>query len=55
MRPHLRFLDDALVSRILDEARDLLATIGVEVHNDAATELLLADTGPARTSGAASG
>ena len=42
MRPSLRFLDDALVSRILDEARDLLATLGVEVHNDAATELLLA-------------
>jgi trimethylamine--corrinoid protein Co-methyltransferase len=42
MRPTLRFLDDALVSRILDEARHLLATVGVEVHNDAATELLLA-------------
>jgi trimethylamine--corrinoid protein Co-methyltransferase len=41
MRPRLRFLDDALVSRILDEARDLLATLGVEVHNDAATQLLL--------------
>jgi trimethylamine--corrinoid protein Co-methyltransferase len=42
MRPSLRFLDDALVSRILDEARDLLASLGVEVHNDAAAELLLA-------------
>jgi len=41
MRPRLRFLDDALVSRILDEARDLLATLGVEVHNDAASQLLL--------------
>jgi trimethylamine--corrinoid protein Co-methyltransferase len=41
MRPRLRFLDDALVSRILDEARDLLATLGVEVHNDLATQLLL--------------
>jgi len=40
MLPRLRFLDDALVSRILDEARDLLATIGVEVHNAAAVELL---------------
>jgi trimethylamine--corrinoid protein Co-methyltransferase len=40
--PRLRFLDDALLGRILDEARHLLATIGVEVHNDAATELLLA-------------
>ena len=42
MKPSLRFLDDALVSRILDEAHDLLATLGVEVHNDAAAELLLA-------------
>jgi trimethylamine--corrinoid protein Co-methyltransferase len=42
MRARLRFLDDALVGRILDEARDLLATLGVEVHNDAAAELLLA-------------
>jgi trimethylamine--corrinoid protein Co-methyltransferase len=42
VRPRLRFLDDALVSRILDEARDLLATLGVEVHNEGAVELLLA-------------
>jgi trimethylamine--corrinoid protein Co-methyltransferase len=42
MRPRLRFLDDALVGRILDEARHLLATLGIEVHNDAASELLLA-------------
>jgi trimethylamine--corrinoid protein Co-methyltransferase len=40
MRPRLRFLDDRLVDRILDEARDLLATVGVEVHNDAAVDLL---------------
>ncbi|HXK10897.1 MAG TPA: trimethylamine methyltransferase family protein [Vicinamibacteria bacterium] len=42
MRPRLRFLDDALASRILGEARELLATLGVEVLNDAAAELLLA-------------
>jgi trimethylamine--corrinoid protein Co-methyltransferase len=42
MRPRLRFLDDALVGRILEEARHLLATLGVDVHNAAATELLLA-------------
>jgi trimethylamine--corrinoid protein Co-methyltransferase len=41
MRPSLRFLDDALVLRILDEARDVLATVGVEVHNDTATAMLL--------------
>jgi trimethylamine--corrinoid protein Co-methyltransferase len=40
VRPRLRLLEDALVSRILDEARDLLATVGVEVHNEAAVELL---------------
>jgi trimethylamine--corrinoid protein Co-methyltransferase len=42
MRPRLRILDDALVSRILDEARDLLATLGVQVYNEAAVELLAA-------------
>jgi trimethylamine--corrinoid protein Co-methyltransferase len=42
MRPRLRLLDDALLTRILDEARDLLVTVGIEVHNDSATELLLA-------------
>jgi trimethylamine--corrinoid protein Co-methyltransferase len=40
MRPRLRFLDDALVDRILGEARDLLATLGVEVHNEKAVALL---------------
>ncbi|MFN8094898.1 MAG: trimethylamine methyltransferase family protein [Vicinamibacteria bacterium] len=42
MRPRVRFLEDALADRILDEARDVLATVGVEVHNDAAAGLLLA-------------
>jgi trimethylamine--corrinoid protein Co-methyltransferase len=42
VRPRLRLLDDALVGRILDEARDLLATIGVEVHNAAAVEIFCA-------------
>lgn len=41
MRPHLRFLDDSLITRILDEARDLLNTVGIEIHNDRATALLL--------------
>ena len=40
MRPRLRLLDDALIDRILDEARDLLAHVGVEVHNDEAVSLL---------------
>ncbi len=42
MRPQLRFLDNALVDRILDEARSLLGRLGVEVHNDAARDLLVA-------------
>jgi trimethylamine--corrinoid protein Co-methyltransferase len=41
MPPTLRFLDDTLVDRILDEARDLLAHLGVEVHNDEAASLLI--------------
>jgi trimethylamine--corrinoid protein Co-methyltransferase len=33
MRPALRFLDDQLISQILGEARDLLETLGVTIHN----------------------
>jgi trimethylamine--corrinoid protein Co-methyltransferase len=40
MRPQIRFLDDPLIDRILDEARDLLATVGVSVHNEEAVALL---------------
>jgi len=40
LRPRVRFLDDALVDRILAEARELLATLGVEVHNEEAVSLL---------------
>lgn len=50
MRPRLRFLDDSLIAQILDEARDLLATVGIEIHNDKATELLL-ENGALRDSG----
>jgi trimethylamine--corrinoid protein Co-methyltransferase len=41
VRPRVAFLDDGLVGRVLQEARDLLATIGVEVHNDEATALFV--------------
>ncbi len=41
MRPKVRFLDDALRDRILSEARDVLARLGVEIHNSGATALLL--------------
>jgi trimethylamine---corrinoid protein Co-methyltransferase len=40
MRPRVRFLEDELRTRIVDEARDLLATLGVEIHNPGATALL---------------
>ena len=42
MRPSIRFLSSPLVERILAEARQLLATVGVEVHHAEVTELLLA-------------
>ncbi len=40
MRPTLRLLDDALIQRILGEARDLLDSLGVEVHNGGVLDLL---------------
>ncbi|MCK5653238.1 MAG: trimethylamine methyltransferase family protein [Gemmatimonadetes bacterium] len=33
MRPTLRFLDDQLITRIVDEARGLLRVLGVTIHN----------------------
>lgn len=40
LRPTLRFLDDALIDRILSEARDLLDGLGVEIHNPEALAML---------------
>ena len=40
MRPTLRLLDDGLIERILSEARDLLGSLGVEIHNPSVLELL---------------
>lgn len=40
MRPTLTLLDRPLIERILDEARDLLATLGVEIHNPPLVDLL---------------
>ena len=36
----LKLLDDALIDRIVDEARGLLRTIGVEIHNEAVLSML---------------
>lgn len=40
MRPTLRLLDDELIGRILCEARDILGSLGVEIHNPAVLDLL---------------
>jgi trimethylamine--corrinoid protein Co-methyltransferase len=40
LRPTVRFLDDPLIERILAEARNLLATLGTEIHNPEALALL---------------
>lgn len=39
-RPVLRFLTDALIQKIIAEARDILGQIGVEIHNDAILSML---------------
>jgi trimethylamine--corrinoid protein Co-methyltransferase len=44
MRPTVRFLGDDLLGRIVAEARELLVTVGVEIHN-APTLSMLADHG----------
>jgi len=40
MRPTLRFLDDQLITQIVDEARGLLRTLGVTIHNPGVLSLL---------------
>ena len=42
MRPTLRLLEDELIGRIVDEARDLLDSLGIEVHEPKVLELLAA-------------
>jgi len=44
MRPTIRFLDEQLITRIIDEARDLLRTLGLTIHNQEVLSLL-ADLG----------
>ena len=46
MRPRMRLLDDSLIGRIIDEARDLLCTVGVTIHNPGVLSML-ADHGAA--------
>jgi trimethylamine---corrinoid protein Co-methyltransferase len=40
MRPILRFLDEELITRIVDEARGLLKTLGVAINNPALLSVL---------------
>lgn len=40
MRPVVRFLSDELIERIVGEGRDLLCSLGMEIHNDAVLSLL---------------
>jgi trimethylamine--corrinoid protein Co-methyltransferase len=40
MRPTLRFLSDELIEQILTEARQVLCTLGVEIHNDSIVSML---------------
>ena len=40
MRPRVQFLTEALRDQIIAEARDLICTLGVEIHNDAVLSLL---------------
>jgi trimethylamine--corrinoid protein Co-methyltransferase len=40
MRPVVKFLDEELIERILTEAKEILLTLGVEVHNRAVLSLL---------------
>jgi trimethylamine--corrinoid protein Co-methyltransferase len=34
MRPKIRFLNDELILRIISEAREILCTLGIEIHNE---------------------
>ena len=40
MRPQLKFLSDELIQQIISEARKILSTLGVEIHNETALNLL---------------
>jgi trimethylamine--corrinoid protein Co-methyltransferase len=41
MRPQARFLTDELIRQIIAEARIVLSTIGIEIHNDKVVSMLL--------------
>ncbi len=41
MRPQVRFLTDELIRSIIDEAKTVLSTVGVEIHNYKVVSMLL--------------
>jgi len=43
MRPTFRILDNSLVNQIIDEAVGVLCSLGIEVHNQEASDLLLSN------------
>ena len=40
MRPVLKLLSDDLIANVVAEARSLLCTLGVEIHNQAVADML---------------
>jgi hypothetical protein len=40
MRPGLKLLSDDLIANVVAEARSLLCTLGVEIHNDTVAAML---------------
>ncbi|MCJ7555211.1 MAG: trimethylamine methyltransferase family protein, partial [Ignavibacteriaceae bacterium] len=40
MRPQLKFISDELIQQIISEARKILSTLGIEIHNETALNLL---------------
>lgn len=40
MRPHVRFLSDELIEKIIAEARGILCGLGVEIHNEGVVRML---------------
>ena len=44
MRPKIRFLSDELIGKIIEEAYNILCTLGIEIHNNTILEML-ADCG----------
>ena len=40
MRPKIRFLNDDLILKIISEAKEILCTLGIEIHNNSILSLL---------------